>query len=57
MPAADGTPALAVVRDAVRAQQADDLTAPLKAAAARGTELSRDLLDVSSRPCSTPDCP
>lgn len=45
VPTADGSLLLAVVRDAAHAQQADDLSILLQAAAAREAEGSRDLLD------------
>lgn len=44
VPAADGHLVLAVVRDAARAQQADNLIAMLSAAAAHEAERSRELL-------------
>jgi PAS domain S-box-containing protein len=45
VPTAGGHLVLAVVRDAVHAQQRDDLIALLSAAAAREVKLSRELLD------------
>jgi PAS domain S-box-containing protein len=45
VPTADGHLVLAVVRDAARAQQADDLITLLSAAATREAERNRELLD------------